>query len=130
MERLGKEHPGASASACAFPEVRYASLDLSEALPSLDALPLGSFGEPAPFDWTVFILQTGLHTVSASSPSAALSLNLSRASPKIYGRRTSWELDGVLPPRASLAPTSPATGSRPIAPVMRSSTVLPTPSLG
>ena len=58
MERLGKEHPGASA----FPEVRYASLDLSEALPSLDALPLGSFREPAPFDWTVFILQTGLHT--------------------------------------------------------------------
>ena len=39
----------------------HASLGLSATLPSLDALPLGSFREPSPFDCTV-ILQTDLHT--------------------------------------------------------------------
>ena len=39
----------------------HASLGLSATLPSLYALPLGSFREPSPFDCTV-ILHTDLHT--------------------------------------------------------------------
>ena len=57
-KRLGKEH---SAGLC----LSRASLGLSETLPSLDSLPLGSFSaEPAPFDCTDIILDTGLRAES------------------------------------------------------------------
>ena len=51
-----------------------ASLGLSETLPSLDALPLGSFSEPAPLDCTVIILDTGLRAESVPLSSAASNL--------------------------------------------------------
>ena len=57
---------GACASPLPFPRsgMRACMARLSATLPSLDALPLGSFREPALFDCTVIILHMRLHTES------------------------------------------------------------------
>ena len=82
MAVVGKEKAQKELLIACLPFLRshaHASLGLSTTLPSLDALPLGgSFREPSPFDCTVLILHTDLHTEPL--PLSSVTLNPERSS--------------------------------------------------
>ena len=81
MAVVGKEKAQKELLRACLPFLRshaHASLGLSTTLPSLDALPLGSFREPSPFDCTVLILHTDLHTEPL--PLSSVTLNPARSS--------------------------------------------------